>query len=383
MIKVLFVARYRDETMNRKVELLAANPDITVWQICPRHWRDEFVQTEQAPVESGRLRRVVVPLVGRVGDPHRVLYRTLFFGMNRFRPDIVHAEEEPDSLAALQIALARRLASPRSRLVLYTWQNVDRPKHWYVEWVRRTTMRASDAMLCANREAVELLRQAGYEKHVEIFPAIGVDTRVFSPCPRNGEVRQQFVIGYLGRLSPEKGIDLLIEALSRLIGTAATEQLSRTVELRIAGGGPARQRLEEQARALGLDAAVWFVPALTPAQISGFLCQLDVLVVPSRSTAVWKEQFGRVLVEAMACKVPVIGAASGAIPEVIGDAGLVFPEGDVEGLAVGLHRVCESPALAADMAERGYARVLQMYTQERIAEQTAALYRRLMGWEPR
>ena len=383
MIKVLFIARYRDATMNRKVELLAENPDINVWQICPRRWRDEFVQTEQAPVESGRLRRIVVPMFGRTGDPHRVLYRTLFFGMKRFRPDIVHAEEEPDSLAALQVALARRLASPRARLVFYTWQNVDRPKRWYVEWVQRTTLRASDALLCANREALALLQQAQYDKIAEILPAIGVDTRAFPPCERTGEARQTFVAGYLGRLAPEKGIDLLVEAFADLARAVYAGQGGRMVELRIAGDGPERGRLAERVREAGLESVVRFVPALGPAQVAGFLCGLDALVLPSRSTVVWKEQFGRVLVEAMACRVPVIGAASGAIPEVIGNAGLVFAEGDAAGLAGCLRRVYESPALADDMAERGYARVLQMYTQERIAEQTAEFYRRLMDWEPR
>ena len=217
MIKVLFVARYRDATMNRKVELLAQNPDFSVWQVCPGRWHDEFVNVEQAAVESDRLRRVVVPMLGHAGDPHRVLYGTLLFGMNRFRPDVVYVEEEPDSLAALQVTIARRLASPRSRMVLYTWQNLDRPKHWYVEWVQRTTLRSCDAVLCANREATELLRRTGYDGEVRVLPAIGVDARTFSPCRQEANAKAAFVAGYLGRLAPEKGIDVLIAAFERLL----------------------------------------------------------------------------------------------------------------------------------------------------------------------
>ena len=83
----------------------------------------------------------------------------------------------------MHIALARQVFAPKAKLILYTWQNVDRPKRWYVKAVLRTALRASDAVLCANREAVELARRSGYRKPVELLPAIGVDTRVFQPLP--------------------------------------------------------------------------------------------------------------------------------------------------------------------------------------------------------
>ena len=101
-------------------------------------------------------------------------------------------------------------------------------------------------------------------------------------------------------------------------------------------------------------------------------------MLPSRTTPVWKEQFGRVLAEAMACKVPVIGSDSGAIREVIGDAGLIFPEGNVAALADCLRLLNASPSLRHDLAERGYVRASGLYTQEHIAEQTADFYRQLM-----
>ena len=75
-----------------------------------------------------------------------------------------------------------------------------------------------------------------------------------------------------------------------------------------------------------------------------------------------KEQFGRVLVEAMACEVPVIGSSSGEIPTVVGDAGLVFPEGDAAGLARCIQQYRSSPELAAECARRGYERACANYT---------------------
>jgi len=376
-MRILFVARYRDTTMHRKVELLAHLPELRLCYILPRAWQDELGQIEQCAALGTEAQQITLPMIGRTSDPHRALYRTITFGASRFRPDIIHAEEEPDSLAALQIALARRVFAPRSKLVLHTWQNVDRPKRWYVNAVLRATLNASDAILCANLEASRLLAQWGYRKYIQVLPAIGVDTRVFAPNPTRKDKPAAFVIGYVGRLVQEKGIDILVHAATQIHQPSDT---GLPIQLSIIGEGPQRPALEAQASRSGHH--VQFLGSLPPTQLAQHMGQLDAVVLPSRAKrwknqTVWKEQFGRILTEAMACKVPVIGSDSGAIPEVIGDAGLIFPEGSAAGLADCLRQLIESPALRLELADRGYRRVLQLYTQERIAEQTAAFYRRM------
>jgi glycosyltransferase involved in cell wall biosynthesis len=367
MIRVLFIARYRDATMDHKLVLMTQQGDYLIRQVRPRRWLDELIQVAQTTETRGSLQQVAVPMLGQIADPHRALYGTLDFGMLRFRPHIVHAEEEPDSLAALQISLARRLFAPKARLILYTWQNIDRPRHRVVRWVKEFVLCAADGVLCANREAQAILERGGYRGKTWVLPAIGVDTQTFRPCSDRPE-RDRFVVGYVGRLVPEKGVDTLIEAV-RL--------LAEPVELRIVGDGPYRQILENLARERGLAERVRFDPPMPPAQVAGAMCQLDALVLPSRTTQVWKEQFGRVLVEAMACKVPIVGSDSGAIPEVIGDAGLIFPEGDAPALAECLRQLMESPDLRHEMAERGYERVMRSYTQVQIAQKTAEYYREI------
>jgi glycosyltransferase involved in cell wall biosynthesis len=109
------------------------------------------------------------------------------------------------------------------------------------------------------------------------------------------------------------------------------------------------------------------------------LRQLDVLALPSHTTRGWKEQFGRVLIEAMSCGVPVIGSSSGEIPNVIGDAGLIYPEGDVQALAATIQRLAEQPTLYADLARRGRARVLERYTQAALARQYYEVYREMVA----
>jgi len=108
------------------------------------------------------------------------------------------------------------------------------------------------------------------------------------------------------------------------------------------------------------------------------LRRLDALALPSHTTRGWKEQFGRVLIEAMSCGVPVIGSSSGEIPNVIGDAGLIYPEGDVRALAATIGRLAAQPALYADLARRGRARVLERYTQAALARQYYEVYRTML-----
>jgi glycosyltransferase involved in cell wall biosynthesis len=368
MIRILHIARYRDSTMRRKVELLAQQPDLRVGHVYPRLWQDELMRVEQNGL-AGQPFEATPVAMSRPADPHRGVYHTLTFGMRRFQPHIVHAEEEPDSLAALQIALARRAFAPKARLALNTWQNLDRPLARHVRLILRITLRASDSVLCANQTAVNLLRRRGYAKTAFVLPPIGVDTRVFEPAP-HASPGVEFHVGYVGRLVAEKSIETLIDAVAQLGATQPPVRLS------LIGSGAHQAALQAYAASLG--DRVRFIPPLPPEQVAQRLRRLDALALPSRTTPVWQEQFGRVLIEAMACKVPVIGSDSGAIPEVIGDAGLIFPEGDAAALAGCLRELIESPSLRAELAERGYARAMRHYTQECIAEQTADFYRWLM-----
>jgi glycosyltransferase involved in cell wall biosynthesis len=156
---------------------------------------------------------------------------------------------------------------------------------------------------------------------------------------------------------------------------AATVGLGADWRLSIAGDGPARTELEAAARAAGIAERVRFTSWLPGSALPDFYRSLDALVLPSRSTPSWTEQFGRVLVEAMACGVACVGADSGEIPRVLGEAGLTFPEGDVAALRARLAELAAQPALTARLGEAGRQRVLAHFTMERIASQTADVYR--------
>jgi glycosyltransferase involved in cell wall biosynthesis len=174
-------------------------------------------------------------------------------------------------------------------------------------------------------------------------------------------------VGYLGRLLPQKGVLDLVEALARM---------PEHVRLRLIGAGDLRPRLLARAAELGVSARVEIL-AWT-GDVPGELRRLDALALPSRTTRTWKEQFGRVLPEAMSCGVPVIGSSSGEIPNVVGDAGLIVPEGDVAALASAIERLAGDPDLWAELSRRGRARVLEHYTQAALARQYYEVYHAML-----
>jgi glycosyltransferase involved in cell wall biosynthesis len=176
-------------------------------------------------------------------------------------------------------------------------------------------------------------------------------------------------MGYVGRLVEQKGLPLMIEALASL------PENCRVVFI---GNGPMKDELEAQAIRSGVAERVVFKSGVPTYQIPAEMQQLDVLVLPSLTRPNWKEQFGRVLAEAMLCETAVIGSSSGEIPHLIGDAGLVFQEGNMQELVACVRRLLDDPELGARLAVKGRERVLEYYTQEKIAKQTYEVYKEML-----
>ncbi|MEM9164800.1 MAG: glycosyltransferase, partial [Cyanobacteria bacterium P01_F01_bin.4] len=96
----------------------------------------------------------------------------------------------------------------------------------------------------------------------------------------------------------------------------------------------------------------------------------------------WKDQFGHVLIEALACRVAVVGSDSGEIPHVIKDAGLTFPEGQSADLADCLSKLIQQPELHKTLAQKGYERAMQQYTNNALAKELLAFYQTLSANPP-
>jgi len=368
-MRVLFLTGYAHEAYQRKVDYLANAPEVELLQMNSR----PGIPAGRRASADGRRSYTVAPLMarqlGQAGDPHREWYRPLTLGLQRFQPDLIHCEFEQESLGAAQAALARQLFVPRAALTLYAYQNLLRPRRAAVRALSALTRQAASAVVCASSEAAEVLRRQGYKGLTPVIPGMGVDTTRFRP-QANPPARARLVVGYAGRLAPEKDVATLLRAVAAMRAGA---------ELALAGGGPEQVALTALAGTLGLGGRCRFAGPVDYDAMPDFLRGLDVLVLPSRTTPNWKEQFGRVLVEAMACGTVVVGSDSGAIPEVMGEAGSVFPEGDPAALARTLDDLAARPERRAELRERGLARVQAHYSVERVAEAVGALWRELVA----
>lgn len=347
----------------RKLEALARQPDVELTCLVPPFWRQGDTRLALERAHTAGYRLAVVPLRFN-GHFHFFHFVGLRRWLERVAPDVVHVDEEPYNLAS---GLALRLAARRgARRLFFTWQNLYRRYPPPFSWWERYSLRAAQHALAGSEEAGGVLRRKGYRGPIAVIPQFGVDPTVFQPRPRSP--RAELLIGYAGRLVEEKGLAVLLQAAA---------QLDRPWRLEIVGAGPLRNALGQQADALGIGERVSFVPHAPSGAMPALVAQWDVLALPSLTRPNWKEQFGRILVEAMASGVPCVGSDSGEIPHVLGDAGLVVPEGDAGALAAALGRLADDPGLRAELAERGRARVLTHYTHARIAEETCAVYREL------
>lgn len=354
----------------KKVEELARLPGLELGVIVPPYWIEERVgRLPFAPLFTEGYSLAVERM--RFNGHHHVHYYPGLRGRLRdFRPDLVHIDEEPYNLVTAHANwLARRF---KAKTVFFSWQNLYRRYPPPFGFFERYNYRASSAGIVGNHEAGRVLRRKGFRKLIEVIPQFGIDPELYRPLPARRRAMDGAVVGYVGRIVPEKGIETLIEAVARIPSRPT---------LRVVGSGDHRLTLELLAERLGVRDRVRFQPAVPAEQVPALLSELDVLALPSRTQANWKEQFGRILVEAMACEIPVLGSSSGEIPNVIGAAGMIFQEGDVTALAGLIRRVIEDDALARELGVAGRRRVLELYTQQRVAQQTYTLYRRILGGE--
>jgi glycosyltransferase involved in cell wall biosynthesis len=290
------------------------------------------------------------------------------------RPDVILAYTDWNHWLTFEVALASAFWARQSKLIIQAWENQtptwrtfpQRNALLYVldGALEKIIFRAADGIAARNPQAVEVLQKRGYGKQIRLIPW-GVDTELFRPQePASGK---EFTVGYVGRLVREKWIDDLLAALPGIEGVQAL----------IVGSGPAERELQDMAKKLGINAR--FRAAVPQEELPTWYGRMDLLVLPSRTTRRWAEQFGRVLVEAMAMGVPVIGSDSGAIPWVIGDKDLIYPEGNVQELRNLILTMKSSEHLRRIKADEGRRRARETFTWEIHARATVEFCREVIS----
>jgi glycosyltransferase involved in cell wall biosynthesis len=299
----------------------AYGPDWAPTPIEPelRHWRSRLLNRNSIPLH--------------LWDP-RVLRRAV----REFDPDLVDVHEECYFPAGAQAA---RAAGDRP-VTMFAAQNISKRYPALIRRLRGRVFRRVRAFYPCSNAAARVLKTWGYAGRIEVIP-YGVEDELFDVRPAGDRV------GFVGSLVPQKGIADLLSFGPRLL---------------CVGSGP----LAVDVEAVGGEVVV----ARSAVDLAEQLARMAVLVMPSRTLPHLKEQFGRAAAEAMAAGVPVVAYDSGALPEVIGDAGVLVAEGDRDGLVRAVESLLDRPD---GLGERGRARAWERYRWRTVAEQMAGMYR--------
>lgn len=371
----------------RVMASLAPNVEVTI--VVPKRWRPGGVQNQTIEPQfrqEGRFRVVPVSNFSQNNQGLLTFGADLIPLLQQFRPQIIQVEQGAKSLGYAQLITLNRMLRLNAKNVFFTWWNLPYALKFPTSWLEAYNLRHTHGLIAGNQDGVEILRQHGYQKAAQVMPQLGVDEQLFRPQPqpelatRLGIQSNEFIVGFVGRFVEEKGLLTLCEAL-------ATLSTDRPWKWLLLGRGPLKQAVIDRATQAGIaDRLIW-VESVSHADVARYINLMNVLVLPSQTTEQfktltsvgWKEQFGHVLIEAMACQVPVIGSDSGEIPHVISDAGLVFPEGDCEALRECLCKLMHQAELAIDLSKRGYERAINYYTNTALAKQQLNFYQQLLA----
>jgi glycosyltransferase involved in cell wall biosynthesis len=373
-VKLLVVSHACAIPVNQ--QLYASLRAATGWDVsivAPSNWRNEYGDVygdERWPAFDGEL----IPVPVRLPD-NIILhtYRTSFAKLiRRVDPDVVYVHQEPYAASAAQVYFGNRWAGGRAAprpIGFYSAQNIAKryppPFRWTESWV----LRASRFAFPVSATVAEVFHRKGFQGRSTVLP-LSIDPDVYRPAPDAHVARGELLgdapsdtplLGYLGRLVPEKGLATLLRAVG-LLGEVPWR-------LALVGAGPMEAELRALAAALGVAGRVTFVGSVPHVRAPRLLSAFDALVLPSETQPNWKEQFGRVVLEAMACGTPVVGSDSGEIPVLIGDTGggITFCERDPADLATALRRLVTDPDLRDRLATAGRAAIADRYTVASVA----------------
>lgn len=372
-LKILLISHAYVAYENRKkVEELAKIKDVELVLLVPKSWKDtlRIVPLENPDVKNYKLISADIIFNGHIAG---YLYKNKLWSiLKEFKPDIIHLEEEPWSFVALQVLLYKKLLNLKGKLLFFTWENIERNYKFPANITEKFFLKTADFAIAGSSFAKEILIKKGFKKPIKIMVQFGIDLEMFYKQDqtklRNELGLKDFTIGFLGRFVKEKGIFILLDAFLKLKDKA---------QLFLMGNGPEKENIENFIKQYELENRVIIHGTVSHHEMPKYINCVNVLVLPSISTKNWREQFGHILIEAFACEVPVIGSNSGAIPEVIENAGLLFKEGSVQELYEQLKFLIEDKNKYNELSLAGRKLCIEKYTNSSIANKTAQIYQQV------
>jgi glycosyltransferase involved in cell wall biosynthesis len=344
----------------RERGLLDAGVDLTL--VAPTNWPEGA----SGPLDQGRFTTIELP-VDREGDVNRHSYcshEALKRLVGAMRPDVLDIHEEPFSLASRQWLAA---APPNVPVVMYTAQNVDKRLPPPFAQYERAAHRRVAALYPCSAQAASVARGKGFAGLIDVLP-LGYDDAIFTPGAQSRD-DDELVLAIAGRLVPEKGVTDAVEILARV-------NAARPARLVVVGSGPEEASALQRAAARGVADRLEIVPWQPAAELAATYRRAHFVLIPSRPTATWVEQFGRVIVEAHASGSVVAGYASGSIPEVSGETAVLTAVGATSELADRIVELAADAEAYDDLRRRGLE-LSATRTWARVAGRQAELYRRV------
>lgn len=358
----------------RPLDLLATVHGIDIAVYLPQVWAGDLPSPsiEFRPTDGGAL-CCALP-ARRSGNGSLFMLKGLGHALRQLKPDLVLLDEEPWSLVAWQ-TLRAGLKVP---FIVYSKQNIAKRLPPPFSWIRGATYRRAASAWAVGETTADVLRATGYRRDISVVPH-GVEISRFTPGTDDDQRRALgltgTVIGYVGRLVEEKGIGDLIEAARRLAADPSLPEWT----LLVVGAGPSGEDVHHAAH--GMNGRIKLLPAVPHDEAPGLYRLMDILVLPSRTAPGWREQFGRVLVEAAATALPIVATDSGEIPYVmraLGGGGRVVPESLPGALADALRELLLHAGLRKSVGQANLAAARADFSQEAIATRMAGLLHRAL-----
>ena len=369
-MKILYVGHtYTVRANHAKIAALAKLPGVEITLVTPQGWRGPLYANKTDKFDNALAPNVDHRIVHAffLGKEGAYTFSPSIFSLiAKIKPDIVHVEQGAYALSYSQILLGLKLFSPRSLALFFTWWNLPYRLHGIKKMAQAFNLSHSTSAIAGNEAAKLILLNQGFAKPVYVLPQLGIDLNAYSHLPaKNVRISESFTIGYAGRITEEKGVLDLVRAASLM-------KKKMQVSLYFVGAGDALDEVKNEAAKNGIP--LIHHPAVKNDELPQHLAIMDLLVLPSHTTPEWVEQFGHILIEAMAAGVPVIGSSSGEIPNVIGNAGLVFSESNTTELAKCLDFLQSNEPERKRYIEAGRNRVEANFSNEKIAEMQMQIY---------
>jgi glycosyltransferase involved in cell wall biosynthesis len=362
---------------------IASHADCEVSVAAPTYFSGDLRELELEPEPAGSPLKLVPLDTTRSRLIHVFGYdgRALKALLEKGQFDVIHVWEEPYIYAGYQIGRAVQRYS-RARLIFRTAQNLSKRYPPPFSFFEKQTLACAHGWIAGGQLVFDAMLARGYDATQGRVLPLGIDTAVFHPLSSElkaqtraelGLPPESMVIGFLGRLTLAKGVRLLLRAVEQLPPALPWSLL-------FLGSGLETQHILRWARKRGWEARVR-VRLVRHDEVPRFLGAVDVLAAPSQTTTRWKEQFGRMIIEAFACGVPVIGSDSGEISNVMAGAGVVLAEADSARWAAEINAILVEPEYHQSLAQSGLARAHQ-FDEGKLAEQYTAFYRYILSREP-